>query len=102
MAGQFSDRYGRIKTMFSAALLFLIGGLIILVSWNFTTMIIGRLITGVGVGIGLAVDPLYISEISPKSKRGSLVTLSEFAINIGILLGFISNFVFSYFDDSFS
>ena len=45
---------------------------------------------GLGVGFGLAIDPVYISEISTAAHRGQLVTWSEIALNIGIVLGFAS------------
>ena len=49
---------------------------------------------GIGVGFGLAIDPLYISEMSPAAHRGQLVTWSEMAINVGIVLGFLTGLVF--------
>ena len=52
-------------------------------------LLIGRAILGIGVGFGLAIDPIYISEVSPKHLRGRLVTCSEISINVGILIGFI-------------
>lgn len=55
---------------------------------------VGRVFVGIGLGLGLAIDPLYISEISPPAYRGQLVSFSEVCINIGIMLGFISNYVF--------
>ena len=54
----------------------------------------GRFVTGLGVGLGLAIDPVYIAEVSPPKHRGRLVTWSETATNVGILLGFVSGFGF--------
>lgn len=48
---------------------------------------VGRVFVGIGVGLGLSIDPLYISEVSPPSHRGHLVSFSEIAINFGIMLG---------------
>ena len=39
------------------------------------SLMVGRTITGVGVGVGLAIAPLYGAELAPKSIRGGLVTL---------------------------
>ncbi len=39
--------------------------------------------------------PMYISEISPADKRGSLVSLNQLAIVIGILIAFFSNYLLS-------
>ena len=43
----------------------------------------------------MAVDPVYISEISPAKHRGYLVTWSEIAINTGIVLGFSMGIFFA-------
>merc|ERR1712157_611567 len=47
-----------------------------------------------GVGFGMALDPMYIAEISPAAHRGRLVTWCEIAMNIGIVTGFISKPMF--------
>lgn len=62
---------------------------------EFFGLMLGRIFVGMGVGCGLAIDPLYISEISPAIHRGNLVTWSESAINLGIIFGFSSLLIFS-------
>ncbi len=42
----------------------------------------------------MQIDPLYIAEVSPAVHRGELVTWSEIAINVGIVLGFLSGIIF--------
>ena len=83
-----SDRYGRRQTFILAAIGFIFGIIVESLAPNFTILIFGRIFVGLGVGIGMAVDPVYISEISPAKHRGNLVTWSEIAINTGIVLGF--------------
>lgn len=61
---------------------------------NFALAMSGRVLIGIGVGLGLSIDALYISEIAPPTHRGHLVSFSEIAINLGILLGFVSNYAF--------
>ncbi len=46
---------------------------------------------GMGVGVASNISPLYISEVAPAKKRGSLVTFYQLAITIGILVAYISN-----------
>ena len=58
-------------------------------SWTYASLLVGILLVGLGVGIGLAIDPLYIAEISPPGGRGFFVTYSEAAIAAGQLLGYI-------------
>ena len=55
---------------------------------------VGRVFVGIGVGSGLAIDPVYIAEISPAAHRGRLGTWSEIALNVGIVFGFASGAVF--------
>ena len=42
---------------------------------------------------------MYIAEVSPAARRGELVTWSEIALNVGILLGFVSGFFFINVED---
>ncbi|KAL3574450.1 hypothetical protein D5086_025063 [Populus alba] len=46
-------------------------------------------------GFGVMIAPIYIAEISPSVTRGSLTSFPEIFINLGILLGYVSNFAFS-------
>lgn len=49
-------------------------------------LIVGRVINGLSVGIESAQVPVYISELSPPSKRGRLVGSQQWAITWGILI----------------
>ncbi|KAK9150072.1 hypothetical protein Syun_008381 [Stephania yunnanensis] len=46
-------------------------------------------------GFGVMVAPVYIAEISPTVTRGSLTSYPEIFINLGILLGYVSNYAFA-------
>ncbi|KAI2511854.1 major facilitator superfamily-like protein [Fragilaria crotonensis] len=97
-----SDRFGRRHAFAVAAIHVICGTVIIAVSHSFYALIVGRVFVGLGVGFGLALDPLYIAEITPASRRGELVTWSEIAINVGILLGFSSGLIFGGLSDDIS
>lgn len=88
------DRYGRRHSFKVAAIGFIIGLIIMAAAPNYTILMIGRVFVGLGVGFGLAIDPLYIAEISPAAHRGRLVTWSEIAINVGLVFGFFSGILF--------
>ncbi|XVF25838.1 hypothetical protein REPUB_Repub13aG0248300 [Reevesia pubescens] len=60
-----------------------------------TSDVIGRLLAGIGIGFGVMIAPVYIVEISPSIARGSLTSFPEIFVNLGILLGYISNYAFS-------
>jgi MFS family permease len=95
LAPHITDTYGRRKTFLIAAISFIVGVSIMAPAQSFPTLMIGRFFVGMGVGVGLAIDPLYIAEVSPASRRGELVCWSEIAINVGIVLGFASG-IFLY------
>ena len=56
-----------------------------------------RFIGGIGVGASTIAAPTYVSEIAPAEKRGQLVALYQFNIVFGILIAFVSNFLFKDF-----
>ena len=89
-----SDGLGRRKAFACTSATFIIGVLWTAVSTSYASLMMGRFVTGLGVGLGLAIDPVYIAEVSPPKHRGRLVTWSETATNVGILLGFVSGFGF--------
>jgi SP family arabinose:H+ symporter-like MFS transporter len=90
-SGYLSDKIGRKKVLFVAAVLFLISAVGFSMSSTYTVLIVFRILAGVGVGVASNVSPLYISEIAPASKRGGLVTFYQLAITIGVLAAYISN-----------
>lgn len=93
--GRTSDAIGRKWTMALAATIFQSGAAIMAFAPNFEVLMIGRLLAGVGIGFGVMIAPVYIAEISPSVERGSLTSFPEIFINLGILLGYISNYAFS-------
>ena len=60
---------------------------------------IARIIGGVGVGAASMLSPLYISEISPAEKRGSLVSLYQLGIVLGIIIVYFCNYLVSQSGD---
>lgn len=93
--GKTSDAIGRKWTIAFAAIVFQAGAAIMAFAPSFGVLIVGRLFAGIGVGFGVMIAPVYIAEISPPAARGSLTSFPEIFINFGILLGYISNYVFS-------
>jgi len=94
------DKYGRRRSFIIAAIGFIIGSFITGASNSYTMLMTGRVFVGLGVGFGLAIDPLYIAEITPAAHRGKLVTWSEIGINAGIVLGFATAILFYNVEDS--
>ena len=93
-AGRTSDYKGRRYTIILASTIFSLGS--ILMAWGpfYLILMIGNCILGVSVGFALIIAPVYSAEISPPSYRGFLTSLPELSINIGLLLGYVSNYFF--------
>ncbi|XP_049347173.1 probable polyol transporter 4 [Solanum verrucosum] len=93
--GRTSDAIGRKWTMGFAAVIFQIGAAVMTIAPSFEILMVGRILAGVGIGFGVMIAPVYIAEISPTIARGSLTSFPEIFINLGILLGYVSNYAFS-------
>ncbi len=91
--GTFADKYGRKKVMIVTAVLYIISSLGCALATGFPMLTFFRVLSGLAVGATSVVCPMYISEISPATKRGTLVSFNQFAITIGIVLAYI----FDYF-----
>ena len=92
--GMFADKLGRKKALFWIGLLFLISALGSALSQNVYVFMVFRVLGGLCIGTSSVVSPLYISEIAPPKKRGFLVALFQFNIVFGILIAYVSNYLF--------
>jgi MFS family permease len=50
----------------------------------------GRVLCGLGIGAASNLVPMYVAEIAPEKMRGTLGSLNQLAICIGILLAVIA------------
>ena len=89
--GILSDAFGRKQILFLSAVLFSVSAIGCMLSPTQSTLILYRLLGGMGVGVASILSPLYISEITPPDFRGRFVSLYQFAITIGILCAYFSN-----------
>ena len=86
-----TDRWGRRATFATAAVAFVVGCLGMATASSFERLMVGRCIVGLGVGVGEAIDPMYIAEIAPTEIRGYLVSWAEAGVAVGVVLGFSSS-----------
>ncbi|XP_057491564.1 plastidic glucose transporter 4-like [Actinidia eriantha] len=88
--GALADKFGRTKTFILDAIPLAVGAFLCATAQSVQTMIIGRLLAGIGIGISSAIVPLYISEISPTEIRGTLGSVNQLFICIGILAALVA------------
>ncbi|WVO19924.1 uncharacterized protein IAS62_001214 [Cryptococcus decagattii] len=91
-AAHIADNYGRRMTLRTGAMIFTIGGAIQTFCVGYNSMLLGRFISGFGVGMLSMVVPIYQSEISPADHRGLLGSV-EFTGNI---IGYASSVWIDY------
>ena len=101
-AGALSDRFGRKRTMILSAVLFTISAFGCAISANMDQLVVYRIIGGIGIGIVSIVCPLYISEVSPASHRGRMVSLYQLAVTVGFLGAYLMNYYLMEQSASFS
>ena len=95
------DKFGRKKTLFWIGVLYLVSALGSGLATSPYLFSFFRFIGGVGVGASSVAAPIYISEIAPADKRGSLVATYQFNIVFGILIAFFSNYLLgSYIEEN--
>lgn len=93
--GSVTDGLGRRKVLILSGIIFGVGALWSGFASNATSLILARLFLGVAIGTASFAVPLYIAEISPTKVRGTLVSLFQLMITIGILMSYFSDFLFA-------
>ena len=93
IAGPLSDRIGRRKVLFLAAILYAVSAIASALAPTFTILVIARMIGGLGVGASLIIAPMYIAEIAPPKVRGRMVSFNQLNIVLGISAAFFTNYL---------
>ncbi|MDQ6774269.1 MAG: sugar porter family MFS transporter [Candidatus Dormibacteraeota bacterium] len=91
-AGRLADRIGRIPTMITAAVLFLISSIGVAFAFTIVDFSIWRFVGGVAVGAASVIAPAYIAESAPAALRGRLGSLQQLAIVTGIFVALLVDF----------
>jgi MFS family permease len=91
-AGPLSDRFGRKYILIATAILFTVSALWSALATEYFEFIIARIIGGVGIGGAILIAPIYIAEVAPPKLRGSLVSLNQLNIVLGISVAYFSNY----------
>jgi len=99
LGGYLNDGLGRKPSTLTAALLFIISSLTMSLAPNFTTLLLGRIIAGLGVGLASMTVPLYIAEVSPPQYRGALVSSNILFVTGGQFVSYLIAAGFSLVDE---
>ena len=92
LSGPFSDRIGRGPVLKSRRVVRSVSDCLGRRP-GFVTLVIARMIGGLGVGAALIIAPMYIAELAPPASRGRLVSFNQLNIVVGISTAFFSNYL---------
>ncbi|HCX84298.1 MAG TPA: MFS transporter, partial [Micrococcales bacterium] len=96
VAGQLSDRWGRLRVMMLGAAMFLISSIGAGLTFSVPDLLLWRILGGIGIGIASVVAPAYIAEIAPRQVRGALASLQQLAITLGIFVALLSDALLAF------
>ena len=97
VSGWVSDKAGRKNVILVSAIVFLTGALWCGFATSIASLLAARFYLGLAIGIASFATPLYIAEISPAKIRGTLVSMFQLLITVGLLAAFLSD---SFFADN--
>jgi len=92
----FTERLGRRKTMMIASFCFMISAVGSAFAFSIWDFAFWRFVGGIGIGLAMISSPIYIAELSPPEKRGSLVNVNQLSNVIGINLAVIAGYFLSF------
>jgi putative MFS transporter len=84
--GWIAERYGRMPAMVWSIALFAIASLVCAFAWDYNSLLVFRIIQGVGLGGEVPVAAVFISELAKAHDRGRFVLLYEIVFPIGLVV----------------
>ncbi len=93
LAGWVSTKYSRKNALLISGFLFAISAWGSGVADSLTTLVIYRIIGGLGVGMASMTSPMYIAEIAPPKERGKLVSYYQLAVVTGFFTVFLATYL---------
>ena len=92
-AGEIGQKLGGRETLRITAVLYVVSAVGSALAWSWTSLMVFRLIGGLGIGASSVLGPVYIAELSPAKWRGRLVGAFQFNVVFGILVAYTSNYL---------
>ncbi|SCU91203.1 LAME_0E11628g1_1 [Lachancea meyersii CBS 8951] len=83
-----TDVYGRRVSLHLCSAFWILGAILQCASQDVAMLVAGRVISGIGIGFGSSVAPVYCSEVSPPNIRGTICGLFQLSVTVGIMILF--------------
>lgn len=91
-SGFLSDHIGRRYSLMIASVVWIVGACIQCSSQNVAQLIIGRVISGLSVGVTSSQVCVYLAELADGRIRGRIVGIQQWAIEWGILIMYLISY----------
>ncbi|OJA12603.1 hypothetical protein AZE42_08328, partial [Rhizopogon vesiculosus] len=99
-SGYVADLLSRKYGILTGGVVVLLGTIISASATTLPALVCARLITGIGQGQSISVVTIYLCEISPHEIRGTVATMLQLLIVIGIAMGYFISYGPSQIDSS--
>ena len=91
IGGLLANLLGRKMVIMGSNAVFIVGSIIQVAAHTVWTMIVGRFILGLGVGVAALIAPLMLGELAPSKYRGRLIVVNCLFITGGQLVAYLIN-----------
>jgi EmrB/QacA subfamily drug resistance transporter len=87
--GRLGDMFGRVRMYETGFAVFVIGSLLCALAWNEVSIIVFRIVQGVGGALIMANSGAVIADLYPRDQRGRAYGLTSLGWTIGAVLGVV-------------
>ncbi|CAM1509010.1 Fc.00g027490.m01.CDS01 [Cosmosporella sp. VM-42] len=91
-AGVLADRLGRRRTLMIASVIWVVGAVLQCSAQNVGHLIVGRIVSGLAIGITSSQVLVYLAELAPSETRGRIVGIQQWSIEWGILIMYLISY----------
>ncbi|KAL2108180.1 hypothetical protein VUR80DRAFT_4146 [Thermomyces stellatus] len=101
-AAIWGEALGRRRTIMDGCVAMIVGALLQAAAYSRTQLILGRVVSGIGLGIINSTVPVLQAEFSPKASRGVYVCAQLSTLNFGICVVYWIDYAFSSHNGSYA
>ncbi|CAD5230389.1 unnamed protein product [Bursaphelenchus okinawaensis] len=98
-AGMCGDRFGRKKLITVSSIIFAFGAVICAAAVGKMSLLFGRILLGLAIGVASMIVPVYVGECAPTHVRGKLLSGFNMMVCFGQMASNVVAAGFSYIDE---
>uniref|UniRef100_A0A7S4STI1 Hexose transporter 1 n=1 Tax=Alexandrium monilatum TaxID=311494 RepID=A0A7S4STI1_9DINO len=89
LGGWLADKIGRLPALLASYLAMISGPILMGCSQSFGELIMGRSIQAIGMGAGMGVSVIYMTEVAPAAIRGRFPSLEELLLGVSMASAYL-------------